>query len=266
MTSEIAVRQKNWAQKLIERDDFTERAMAVLHSQFSPDSFRAVIIQALMSNPDLQECQPASILHAALQCARLGIEPLGQREGGWLIPRREKGILKAVFQISYDGLIRVIAGAVDLIDVRSEVVRKSDRFRYIPTSPEPLEHEIDPSVDPKERGDIMGAWAMIRQAQGPHVGCYSQFLRIEEIEKRRRMGFAGSPAWKNHFEAMARKTALASAFKLAPKKMNHGSSGLYGVDEGSDEEHAFEAQASVETERMTPVEQYVHEVETENGS
>lgn len=215
-----ALTTRDWASSLAKNPSFRDRFVAVLHQHFTPESFETIMIQALTMQPALQACERGSIYAAMMKCARLGIEPLGQYEGGWLIPRKGR----AEFQISYDGLLRVVSETVPLVDVRAEIVHDNDKLEYRPTDDErPIDHTVDIKA---ERGAPVGAWCILRVAQGEHVGKYVSYLTYAEIERRRQMGGRG-PAWKQHWASMAKKTVLHDAFRMVPKKVSTGAAALW---------------------------------------
>ena len=141
-----------------------------------------------------------------------------------------------------------------LVDARAEVVRANDQFEFEPTAAEPIRHKIDHRHSAADRGEICGAWANIRVTNAGVVGCFPAYLHESEIERRRRIGSANSPAWRNHYEAMCKKTALHAAFKYAPKRMNPGADGLWEDDESQDGDEAVNDEAQLEgwVEEETP--------------
>ncbi len=217
--------QTPWAIAVVQGRELQLEIKKVLHDTFTPEAFNAIMTQALFGNPELANCDPLSVQLAILRCARLGIAPLGQVDGGWLIPRKGK----AVFQISYDGLLGVVSATLGLIDVRTEIVCTGDEFSYEPSSEKPITHKVQTDG---ERGSMLGVWAQVRvAAEGSQVGVYATYLSKADVERRRRIGFANSPAWKNHYEAMARKTALHQVFKYMPKGLNRNKSAAISDDD-----------------------------------
>ena len=97
-----------------------------LPSVLTPERFTRMVFTALSTNPQLQQCTPASFLGAMMQAAQLGVEPNTPIGQAYLIPYRNKGKLECQFQIGYKGLI-------DLA-YRAGTLRTSRHTKYMKTT------------------------------------------------------------------------------------------------------------------------------------
>lgn len=174
------------------------------------DKFEAVMTQVAVSNPDILMCRRDSIYMALMECARLGLAPTGQRDGGWLIPRKGS----AVFQISFQGVLQVVRRAIKTQDVVADVVRERDEFR-VDVPNKVVEHTYDLRAEEKDRGAIVAAWAKITTEAG---GVYLGLLNRTELAKIKRLG--QGPAWKLWESEMFKRSAVVRAAKYAPQRSN----------------------------------------------
>lgn len=159
---------------------------------FTPDRLIAGALQAAVNTPDLFACQPASIFLALVKCARLGLD-IGE-SGMWLVPIDSKGVKRCEAWIDYRGY-KVLGQRARLIRSMEEyVVYQGDEFDYALGLNPYLTHK--PTSDPKARGPIIGAYAIIER---PHQPKSFHFLPIADIEARR----AKSRGWND--KALAKK-------------------------------------------------------------
>lgn len=70
-----------------------------LPTVLTPERFTRIVLTALSSNRQLQECTPPSFLGAMMQAAQLGLEPNTPLGQAYLIPYRNHGTLECQFQI-----------------------------------------------------------------------------------------------------------------------------------------------------------------------
>jgi hypothetical protein len=92
------------------------------------------------------------------------------------------------------------------------VVHRNDKFFQKFGSEPQIVHE--PPALGTPRGDTVGAYAIIRLTSGEVI---QEVMDHDEIERIRGFSKAkDSPAWKNHWGEMARKTVLKRAAKSAP--------------------------------------------------
>lgn len=70
-----------------------------LPSVLTPERFTRMVMTALSTKPELQQCTPESFLGAMMQAAQLGVEPNTPLGQAYLIPYRNKGRLECQFQL-----------------------------------------------------------------------------------------------------------------------------------------------------------------------
>ena len=179
----------------------SERLGSLLQSDAQRARFSAVTLAAIARDRNLMRCDKTSLALCLLTCAELGLEPNGALDLAYLIPR--KGACSV--QLGYKGLTLLAHRANPGATISAAVVYASDHFLIRAGTDDPgIEHRPDLQGS-RTDADIVAAYASIRLADG---GLAFEWCDRSEIDKRRKAGGGNSPAWRNHFAAMARKTAL----------------------------------------------------------
>jgi recombination protein RecT len=186
----------------------------------TPSRAIAVVLDAVVRQPELLDCTRASIVRAVLQAAEVGLElgsPLGE---AYLVPFRnwKRGNQQeAQFVAGYKGLIRLMLMSPEVSHVDARIVREADVFDYdYGTSPQ-IKHR--PGVgDIRQRGDVVAAYAIVH-----HVGGGFQFDVMDraELDLIRASAKATKPSapWNAHTDEMFRKCPvrrLAKYVRLSP--------------------------------------------------
>ncbi len=194
------------------RDDFA----AVLPTHVRADVWVRLAVGALRRDRKLAEAatnDPAALMGALLEAARLGHEPA--TEAFYLVPRKQKGVLKVQGIEGYQGIVERMyrAGAVSSVIV--EVVRERDHFQYVPGRDERPEHEID--WDLEDRGDLRLAYAYARM-KGGAVSKVVVLNRKQIADLRAKSDGAESPysPWNTNEESMWLKSAARQLRKWVP--------------------------------------------------
>lgn len=118
------------------------------------------IAMAAEKNSELLKCTRESLMMSAITAANLGLPVDGVTGQGYIIPRRDRGVLKAQFQPGYKGLITLAARASFI--VAAVIVRENDPLRIVEGSENPrIEHEIV-ATKMRERGRPIGCYARAR--------------------------------------------------------------------------------------------------------
>jgi recombination protein RecT len=143
---------------------------------------------------------PASLMQALLECARLGHEPgteafylvpMGNEIEGW---EGYRGVIERIYR----------AGAVS--NVKCEVVHENDTFRWSPTTMTKPEHEVDWFGD---RGPIKGAYSYAEMRDGTvsKVVVINQAY-LKKVRAMSRGSDKPTSPWVKWEEAMVLKTAI----------------------------------------------------------
>lgn len=172
---------------------------------------------SIQRNPKLLECVPATVMNSFMTMAALKLMPSGVSGEAFVIPYEKKGVLEAQFQLGYQGIITLLYRAGNK-EVVAELVREKDEFKL---SRGKITHEIDPRKTKDERGDWIGAYAIITTALGGSVEAYMTRKDILAHAKKFSKSFSSAHSpWNEASDPegwMPRKTVLKQCAKLAPK-------------------------------------------------
>jgi len=184
-----------WLSRLMQ-----DRLAPLLQTDAARSQFLGVV-QAALADRKIAACDPTSIGLALVTCAELGLPPNGALDLAYLIPRGRQ----CTVQIGYKGLAQLAHRAHPGATLAAHVVYEGDDFRvHLGTDNPRIEHTPNLQADRSDAA-IVAAYAVMRTAAG---GLVFEWLDRKEIEARRKAGGSNSPAWRQHFGAMARKSAI----------------------------------------------------------
>lgn len=164
-----------------------------------PDRFVRTCITTVRTTPALARCNPQSLLGALMQCAQLQLDP-GPLGHAYLVPFGSE----ATLIIGYKGLIELAYRSKQVILVQARTVHENDQFRQVLGTEDRLEHVPPPFG--QDRGAVVGVYATAKLSTGATV---FEVLTRDEVEQFRAMSRGkNSPAWKDHWNAMAKKTVV----------------------------------------------------------
>lgn len=173
-------------------------------SEKMSDRFVRVAITVIRTNPGLQRCNPQSLLAALMLSAQLNLEP-GPLGHVYYVPFGRE----VTFVVGYKGLIDLARRSGEIASIEARAVREHDEFDYCYGLESRLYHK--PADD--NRGDITHVYGIAKFKDGGH---YYDVLSVGDIEQARQQSQTGrnnKGPWKDHYEAMARKTVIR---RMAP--------------------------------------------------
>ena len=186
-----------------------------LPSVITPERFTRMTLSALSVNPKLGACTPKSFLGAMMSAAQLGLEPNTPLGQAYLIPRKNKGVDEAVFELGYKGLIDLAYRSGEVEIVQAQVVYANDTF------------ECQFGLDPKlvhvpadhDRGEPVKVYALFKTKNGGYGFDVMSMDDIRAHAKKYSQSYDSSfSPWTTSFEEMAKKTVLKRVLKYAPLK------------------------------------------------
>jgi len=174
-------------------------------------------IQILMNNEYLMKCDPNSVKDSVVNVALTGITLNPALKYAYLVPRKVKGALKCILDISYMGMIKILTDAGAVKNVDAGVIYSNDKYDFRRGSDPYFKHQ--PALS--GRGQKIGAYAIAFLRDG---GFQFEILGREDIEKIRATsesykneeGRKYSP-WETWEDEMWKKSVLKRLFKLLPK-------------------------------------------------
>jgi recombination protein RecT len=199
---------KDYVQQMLDAGELAK----ALPSVITPERFTRIVLSALSSTPELNNCSRESFLGAMMTSAQLGLEPNTPLGQAYLIPFRNnrKGVVECQFQLGYKGLID-LAYRSGVKSIQVHEVYENDVFT--------CEYGLEPKLVHKpaltDRGRVIAYYAVFETAEG---GTGFEIMSREDVEahaKKYSKSFGSGP-WKTDFDAMAKKTVLKRVLKYAP--------------------------------------------------
>lgn len=176
----------------------------ILPEGMSVDRVSRIALTAYKLNPDIRDCDPVSILAAVMKCAELGLEPGGALKEAWLVPYQRQ----CQFQLSYFGALQLARRSGQFLSIAARLVHRNDHFVYEYAPDLVFAHR--PAL--KDPGDVVGAYAYFKLANGESEVEYMTAAQVEEVRQFSRAG----PVWKTYWGEMAKKTVLKRGLKRQP--------------------------------------------------
>lgn len=199
-----------------------------LPKSIPPKRLMRIVFTACQRNHKLMDCTQESMLASVFRAAELGLVPDGRQ--GALVPfnNNKKNCVEAQFMPMYQGLIDLVCNTQTVSGVKSVLVHENDDFTYREGLDPVLDHT--PTIK-GEPGEIIGVYAVAIMREGDNIG---HFMPVWEVERYRNMSRAkNSNFWKDHWGAMAKKTAIRQLIKMLPVSSER-------IMQANDMEEAFE--------------------------
>lgn len=198
---------------LEQRGDDIARA---LPEGYTPARFQSVCINLVRATPRLLETRPITFLASVMMAAQLGLEPGGPLGLSWIIPRRNRGVWEANFQLGANGLRELAyrSGAVRTVEHR--IVWAGEKFeRRYGSGGVVWMHE--PSDVAADRGDWTHVYAYAQLCNGGELFEAMSAAQVDAHVARYVPHAAKSDAWRDNRPEMARKTVMAALCRQLPK-------------------------------------------------
>lgn len=204
-------------------DKMLPQIAKVLPKHLSVDRVARIAMTTIQKNPKLAECDIKSLLGAVMAASQVGLEVddiLGQ---AYLVPfwNNKERRFDAQLQIGYKGFLDLARRSGQVINIVSQIVYENDEFDFEYGFDEKLRHK--PATT--NRGKLIYAYAY---ANLKDEGRVFEVLTYDDIEKARmssssqkdfntkKVSLKPIGIWAEHYEAMARKTAIRRLAKYLP--------------------------------------------------
>jgi recombination protein RecT len=152
-----------------------------------------------------------SVVNAVTNVAAIGISLNPAKRQAYLVPRDGRICL----DISYMGLIDLAVATGSIRWAQAELVRANDTFSLNGFDGPPT-HVFNPFS--KDRGEIVGAYVVVKTADGDYLTTPMSREDIDAIMNRSQSVKSGkSSPWKTDYGEMAKKTVVKRAYKYWPK-------------------------------------------------
>jgi recombination protein RecT len=179
------------------------------------ERFKRIVLQSINRNPQLKKCTPNSIVDAAAEAARLGLEPSGAIGGAHLVPYGNT----AQLIVDYRGLVELARRSGEIAAIDAAIVRQADHFKVRRGTEPAIDHVPDmEALSPADPADatnpVTHVYAVARLRNGQRQFDVMTVDEIERIRGRSRAGNAGP--WRTDWHEMAKKTVLRRLSKTLP--------------------------------------------------
>jgi recombination protein RecT len=178
-----------------------------------PETFLRLALTEMRNNPSLANCTTESLMGALMTAARLSLEPGGPLGQFYLTPRTVKinnrPTRVVVPIIGYRGLRDLALRSGRVASIQAFLIREGDEFRYGSNEQRGFWHEWVPAdTDEDESTRPWTGVLTIAQLSGTGKPVW-RYLSRNAVMARKAAGAAGERGpWKDHEEAMARKTGV----------------------------------------------------------
>jgi recombination protein RecT len=191
-----------------------------LPKHMTADRMARIVLTDMRRVPKLMECTQQSLAGAIMAAAQLGLEPGNGLGHAYLLPFDKRAKVAGQWQtvatecqliIGYRGMIDLARRSGQIVSLSARVVHEKDHFSYRYGLDETVEHVPHADGDP---GKMTFVYAVAKLKDG---GVQFEVMSRAEVERVREKSKAGSSGpWVDHFEEMAKKTAIRRLFKYLP--------------------------------------------------
>lgn len=170
--------------------------------------FTTSLVTAVNENAKLAECEPQSVITAALTAASMDL-PINQNLGfAYLIPYKNKDSNVCQFQMGYKGFVQLAQRSGFYKTINAEDVREGELVKIDHLSGEAEFDWIDDDKE-REKAKIVGYVAYFKLLNGFEKSIYWSIEKCEAHAKKFSKSFKfGGGLWRDDFDSMAKKTVL----------------------------------------------------------
>ena len=173
--------------------------------------FISSIVSAVNTNPQLKECDNASILSGALLGESLNLSPSPQLGNFYLVPFKDKDRGQvATFQLGYKGYIQLAIRSGQYKKLNVLAIKEGELIKYDPLNEE-IEVDLIDDEEKREKAKTIGYYAMFEYVNGFKKTMYWSKKKMEAHALQYSKGYAkksGYTFWEKDFDSMAYKTML----------------------------------------------------------
>lgn len=214
----VAEKKQDPAIALVER--LKPQLALALPRHMTAERMARIVLTDMRRVPKLMECTPQSLAGAIMASAQLGLEPGNGLGHAYLLPFDKRAKVGGQWQtvatecqiiIGYRGMIDLARRSGQIVSLSARVVHERDHFTYRYGLDETVEHVPHAGEPP---GAMTFVYAVAKLKDG---GVQFEVMSRAEVEAIRAKSKAGSSGpWVDHFEEMAKKTAIRRLFKYLP--------------------------------------------------
>ena len=175
-----------------------------------------VFVTAHRTVKDLALCTPESFVGSVLSAAQLGLEPNTPLGHCYLVPyrNRREGTTECQIILGYQGMMELARRSKLLKSIMAHAVFRGDEFHYELGLNPNIVHRPDENADHTPE-NITHVYAVAKLLDGGE-----QFVVLTRKEVDRFQPNYNSNFWRDHYQAMAMKTAVRRLFTWLPKSIH----------------------------------------------
>lgn len=200
---------------LLDTNNVRSQIEAALPQAMQAPRFLRIALTELRGNPMLLQCTPESVIGSVIQAAQLGLEldhVLGQ---GYLIPYKnthtDPASWECQFQPGYRGYVQLSRRTGEIKSLGAHVVHAGEYFDYQQGTDPFLKHRPDMECEDQP---ITHVYAIVHYTNG---GFDFEVMSHSGVERVRAKSKApSSPAWKDHWDEMAKAKVIRRLAKRLP--------------------------------------------------
>lgn len=183
-------------------------------NSLSAERLIQTIMLAAERQPQLLQCTRDSLMQSVITAANLALPVDGVTGQGYLIPRRDHGVLKAQFQLGYKGAITLGARARWIIG--PDIIYENDPHRIVRGTAPHIDHEIV-THKRSERGNPQWVYATARSLDFPAISAIMTVGEVLERKARSQAAASGKKSpWDTDPKAMFHKTVILELGRRLP--------------------------------------------------
>ena len=179
----------------------------------TPEAYERVVLNALIRNPSLADCDRNSLDIAVADCIQAGLLPDGKQCA--IVPFKPRNANSAMATVipMIEGRLMLARRATPGLSLRVRVVYQEDEWDYSEGLHVTLKHKPNPLADKRDE-NVVVAYAVAHLPYStqpefevmdrPTIDRYRRFSRSDNI-------------WQTHFVEMAKKAVLGQLLKRLPK-------------------------------------------------
>jgi len=232
-------------------------------------TFTSSLVSAVAQNPNLAECDFATIFSAGLLGASLKLSPSSQLGQYYLVPFNDNKLNRKVaqFQLGYKGYIQLAIRSGFYKKLNVLAIKRGELVNY-----NPLEEEITVNLiqddTMRENTETVGYYAMFEYTNGFKKTMYWSKEKMENHALKYSKGYQakkGYTFWEKDFDAMAYKTMLRqliSKWGIMSIEMQNAFSSDMAVLKEDGEKYFVDTPTKEETIDVIPIKEEPKKTET----
>lgn len=209
-TDAVAKAKTTTFSAVVKSDAFQKSIAQTLGDVAKTKTFTANLISAVSTNPELQKCEPISVVSAALIGESLNLSPSPQLGNFYMVPFNDNktGTKKANFILGWKGYYQLALRSGQYKNIDAVAIKEGELKSYNPITGEITLEPIEDVLE-RERAKTIGYYAFFTMVNGFEKRLYWTREKMEAHALKYSKGYAakkGYTFWEKDFDGMALKT------------------------------------------------------------